>query len=99
MEASMHSEGSRSQNLRTNPSHLCIWAFMLIAFIFRTGNLRLRLPVENIPYTGTHNATRFGLACTQVKEPVVPDDLSPDAKAVVNGYLGSLDFDSGEDCK
>ncbi|KAI0812536.1 carotenoid ester lipase precursor [Irpex lacteus] len=63
-----------------------------------TGNLRLRLPVENSPYIGTHNATSFGLACTQVKEPVVPDDLSPDAKAVVNGYLGSLDFDSGEDC-
>ncbi len=98
----MHSEGSHSQNLRMDLASLatsCIWEFTLITFTYRTGNLRLRLPVENSPYTGTHNATSFGLACTQVKEPVVPDDLSSDAKAVVNGYLGSLDFESDEDCK
>ncbi|KAI0060457.1 carotenoid ester lipase precursor, partial [Artomyces pyxidatus] len=43
-----------------------------------TGNLRFRLPVPNLPYSGVHNATAFGHSCIQQTSPMpVPSGLSP----------------------
>ncbi len=58
------------------------------------------MPVGNDPYSGIYNATNFGLACTQQKvQPEFPENLSDEAKAAVNAYLESINFNGGEDCK
>ncbi|EIM86929.1 carotenoid ester lipase precursor [Stereum hirsutum FP-91666 SS1] len=63
-----------------------------------TGDLRLRLPVANLPYKGTYNASTFGPMCPQ--QSLV---LDPSVIATVAPIVGSLDFGPGsipqsEDC-
>ncbi|GJE92593.1 Lipase 4 [Phanerochaete sordida] len=60
------------------------------------GDLRLRLPVAPPPYTGTHNATAFGLACTQL--PSGPDFPASIASNVTAFFDGMAPPQSGEDC-
>ncbi|KAI0084373.1 carotenoid ester lipase precursor [Irpex rosettiformis] len=62
-----------------------------------TGDLRFRLPVANDPYTGVVNATAFGPACPQqTLQYTIPDNLAPEAKAVLAATSGSLP--DAEDC-
>lgn len=65
----------------------------------RFGDLRLRFPVPNDPYTGEQNATSFGFACLQPDLPFpIPDALDPQTKAVLQAGFGSFSQQS-EDCK
>ncbi|KAI0766816.1 carotenoid ester lipase precursor [Irpex lacteus] len=62
------------------------------------GDLRLRFPVPNDPYTGEQNATSFGFACLQPDLPFpIPDALDPQTKAVLQAGFGSFSQQS-EDC-
>ncbi|KAI0044924.1 carotenoid ester lipase precursor [Auriscalpium vulgare] len=64
------------------------------------GDLRLRLPLPNAPYTGVHNASAFGPACIQqLGSPLpIPAGFSP----VALQYLEGLDYGASvvdsEDC-
>ena len=66
----------------------------------RVGDLRFRLPQPPIPYSGTHNATVFGLSCPQqVSNQSLPNGL-PQATIEYLGLLsdhGTTIID-GEDC-
>lgn len=60
------------------------------------GDLRLRLPVPNAPYSGTHNATSFGLACTQQPTTL---QIPPSIVSNITEFLsGGGVSQSGEDC-
>ncbi|CAK5270426.1 unnamed protein product [Mycena citricolor] len=63
------------------------------------GDLRFRLPVANSPYTGTHNATAFGLSCPQqaIALPILTGLPQQVIDTVVNSIFG-LVFPASEDC-
>ncbi|KAI0091261.1 carotenoid ester lipase precursor [Irpex rosettiformis] len=62
------------------------------------GGLRFSLPVAPDRYTGQHNATEFGPAChQQALSFTIPDNLDPQAKAIVENGFGSFPHVS-EDC-
>ncbi|ETW82244.1 Esterase/lipase/thioesterase [Heterobasidion irregulare TC 32-1] len=61
-----------------------------------TGNLRFRLPVPNLPYRGTHNATQFALACPQQSySPTIPN---AELGEILSQLPGGGTAPSGEDC-
>ena len=65
----------------------------------RVGDLRLRLPVANLPYNGTHNATSFGPSCPQqafVFSESVEETIAPLAQDLAG--LSSTDLVENEDC-
>ncbi|KAI0766814.1 Alpha/Beta hydrolase protein [Irpex lacteus] len=62
------------------------------------GDLRLRFPVANDPYTGEQNATEFGLTCIQPDISIpIPDNLDPQAKTVLAAGWGEYPQQS-DDC-
>ncbi|KAI0041130.1 carotenoid ester lipase precursor [Auriscalpium vulgare] len=63
------------------------------------GDLRLRLPQPNSPYTGVHNASAFGPACIQqIGQISLPANLSPvTLQLLATSTLGAPIVDS-EDC-
>ncbi|KAI0048254.1 carotenoid ester lipase precursor [Auriscalpium vulgare] len=64
------------------------------------GDLRLRLPQPNAPYTGVHNASAFGPACIQQSGPPLPIPAGF-APVTVQLLLGSEDgppIVDSEDC-
>ena len=65
--------------------------------MYRVGDLRFRLPVPAAPYSGTHNASAFGLACTQQNDTLhVPPAI---ASNITEFLSGGVIPTSGEDCK
>ncbi|KAJ7205201.1 carotenoid ester lipase precursor [Mycena pura] len=62
-------------------------------------DLRLRLPVANTPYTGSHDATAFGLACPQqaVKLPILTGVVQEVVDDITNSIFAIL-FPDSEDC-
>ncbi|KIP05209.1 hypothetical protein PHLGIDRAFT_74623 [Phlebiopsis gigantea 11061_1 CR5-6] len=64
-----------------------------------TGDLRFRLPVANDPYTGTHDATAFGLSCSQqgVSLSIPSSIVSNITDFLVNTVIDVV-VPSGEDC-
>ncbi|EIN12170.1 carotenoid ester lipase precursor [Punctularia strigosozonata HHB-11173 SS5] len=62
------------------------------------GNLRLRFPVANSPYTGTHTASVFGPACPQQATPFPTENpLITEALKNISSLLSTISTDS-EDC-
>ncbi|KAI0046103.1 alpha/beta-hydrolase [Auriscalpium vulgare] len=63
------------------------------------GDLRLRLPRPNVPYTGVHNASTFGPACIQQPGQVtIPAGVSPATLQVLTGINGGPPIVDSEDC-
>ncbi|KAI0041133.1 alpha/beta-hydrolase [Auriscalpium vulgare] len=64
------------------------------------GDLRLRLPLPNAPYTGVHNASAFGPACIQQLEPPlpIPAGFSPVTLQLLAGRDGGAPIVDSEDC-
>ncbi|KAI9449008.1 carotenoid ester lipase precursor [Lactarius psammicola] len=62
------------------------------------GDLRLRLPQALGPYSGTHNATAFGLSCPQqATTQTIPNGLPQEAADYVASAFPTITLDS-EDC-
>ncbi|PPQ91064.1 hypothetical protein CVT25_014732 [Psilocybe cyanescens] len=63
------------------------------------GDLRLRLPVANLPYNGTHLATAFGPACPQQNTglPLPPGLASETIDMITNLGIDAI-FPDSEDC-
>ncbi|KAI0683770.1 alpha beta-hydrolase [Cytidiella melzeri] len=64
------------------------------------GDLRLRRPLPNKPYTGVHNATAFGLGCPQQALSFdFPPNFSPAAVAALGAVTAQANLShTGEDC-
>ncbi|TCD66643.1 hypothetical protein EIP91_001111 [Steccherinum ochraceum] len=63
------------------------------------GDLRLRLPVANSPYIGSHDATQFGPACPQQQPNLtLPPQMAPEAASFLTAGLTILDSPQSEDC-
>lgn len=67
---------------------------------YRTGDLRFRLPQPIAAYTGTQDATAFGLACPQqaVELPILTGLAADAVDFVVNSIYGAV-FPDSEDCQ
>lgn len=64
-----------------------------------TGDLRFRLPVANDPYTGSHDATAFGLSCPQQATTLpLPAGLLSNVTDLLLNTFSSILEPSGEDC-
>ncbi|KDR71926.1 hypothetical protein GALMADRAFT_785342 [Galerina marginata CBS 339.88] len=63
------------------------------------GDLRLRLPLPNLPYNGTHLATSFGLACPQQNTglPLPPSLAAETIDMITNLGINAI-FPFSEDC-
>ncbi|KAH9030327.1 carotenoid ester lipase precursor [Lactarius pseudohatsudake] len=62
------------------------------------GDLRFRLPRAPGPYSGTHNATAFGLSCTQQATTLaIPNGLPQETVDLLTSGSGATILD-GEDC-
>ncbi|KZV67209.1 carotenoid ester lipase precursor [Peniophora sp. CONT] len=63
------------------------------------GDLRLRLPVANDPYSGTYNATAFGASCIQqIGSDKNMTGLNPIAAQVLESVLAGSNVTDDEDC-
>ncbi|KAH8079812.1 carotenoid ester lipase precursor [Cristinia sonorae] len=64
-----------------------------------TGELRLRLPVLNNPYTGSHPSTDFGPSCPQKSTNLtIPPGPGLDALIAITAALGGSITSEDEDC-
>jgi len=89
----------RSRNLRMSLSYHLL--FHRVVTVRSTGDRRFRLPEATDPYTGTHDATKRGLACPQqaIKLPLIPNGVVGDAiNFAINKVYGAVDGPDGEDC-
>ncbi|EIM86931.1 carotenoid ester lipase precursor [Stereum hirsutum FP-91666 SS1] len=63
-----------------------------------TGDLRLRLPVANLPYNGTYNASTFGPICPQQSFVLDPSVVATVGPIVAELAFGPGNYPQSEDC-